>query len=264
MMKNALNTSFRDLRESIARLPLAFFLAWQDIRLRYSRSLIGPFWVSISILVTACALSFVMTGLFGGELRKALPFVLTGIIIWSFLSQSLIEACTTLIVARGHLTGAPMPYGLMIMSTVIRNVIVSAHHLFAFILVAIFVGIRPDWSMLLIIPGALLVVTAVTGLVFAVACLTPRFRDLMPLITMVMGIGALLSPVYWRPESLVRNRGIVALNPITYLLDVLRAPLINEHTMPHAWSAAVVIALVCLLVGVGTFVLTRRRLPFWI
>jgi hypothetical protein len=54
-MKNALNTSFRDLRESFARLPLAFFLAWQDIRLRYSRSLIGPFWVSISILVTAAA-----------------------------------------------------------------------------------------------------------------------------------------------------------------------------------------------------------------
>ncbi|WP_281360076.1 ABC transporter permease [Caulobacter soli] len=263
-MKNALQVSARDLQDSFARLPLAFFLAWQDLRVRYARSLIGPFWVSISILVTASALSFVMTGLFGGELRKALPFVLMGIIIWSFLSQSLIEACTTLISARNHLSGSPLPYGLMILSAIIRNAIVTAHHLVAFLVVALVMGIRPSLSMLMAIPGIVLVLTAVTGLVFVVACLTPRFRDMVPLIGMAMGIGALLSPVYWRPETLVRNKAIVLLNPITYLLDVMRAPLINEPTLPHAWSRALASAAVCLILGLGVFVLTRRRLPFWI
>jgi ABC-type polysaccharide/polyol phosphate export permease len=263
-MATALDISLKDLEESAARLPLAVHLAWQDVRLRYARSVIGPFWVSISILVTAWALSFVMTGLFGGDVKTALPFVLMGIIIWSFASQSMIEACTVLIAARGHLTSSPIPYAMMIFSALIRNCIISLHHLVAFAFVALVVGVHLSLATLLIIPGMILLLLSTCGIVFVIACLTPRFRDILPLVSMVMGIGALLSPVYWRPELLVKNRLVAVANPMTYLLDVVRAPLIGEATLPHAWQNATITALVCISLGFAVFAFTRRRLPLWI
>lgn len=263
-MSTSVEIGLRDLGESLTKLPLAVHLAWQDVRLRYARSIIGPFWVSISILVTASALSFVMTGLFGGNLKTALPYVLTGIIIWSFTSQSVIEACTVLIGARGNLTSSPTPYAMMIISALIRNSIISLHHLAAYCLIGMFLGVPWSLNSLLVIPGVILLLSSVCGLVFVIACLTPRFRDMLPLVTMAMGIGALLSPVYWRPQLLVKHRLVAELNPMTYLLDVVRAPLIGEANLPHAWEKAGAIALLSLAVGVLVFMATRRRLPFWI
>jgi ABC-type polysaccharide/polyol phosphate export permease len=47
-----MDIGLRDLREALARFPLALYFAWSDTRARYKRSVLGPFW-----LLSALALS---------------------------------------------------------------------------------------------------------------------------------------------------------------------------------------------------------------
>src|SRR3954465_1034486 len=61
-------------------------LGWQDIRQRYRRSVLGPIWISITMAVTAIALGVLYAGLFGNDISVQLPYLLTGFIIWNFIS----------------------------------------------------------------------------------------------------------------------------------------------------------------------------------
>ena len=46
-----LQMAFRDLRASAERLDLAWSLAWHDVVARYRGSILGPFWITLSMAV---------------------------------------------------------------------------------------------------------------------------------------------------------------------------------------------------------------------
>jgi len=61
-------------------------LGWQDIRQRYRRSKIGPFWLTISMDVMVGAMGMLFAGLFKIELADNLPFIALGFIVWGLIS----------------------------------------------------------------------------------------------------------------------------------------------------------------------------------
>ena len=260
----SMSVGIEDLRRSFRFLPLSTQLAVSEVRARYVRSLLGPLWITASMVGMSAAIGFVMTGLFGVPLRLVLPFVMVGITLWGFISQSAIEACTALLTSRAHLLGSPLPYASFANTVIIRNLILLMHHFSAYVVLALALKIWPQPGWLLAIPGMAIVLVAVVGLVLFLCSLAPRFRDLVPLVTLASGVGALLTPVYWRPDLLVKNHFIAQWNPFTHLLAVVRQPLINEATTPENWIVAVLFSLTLAAVGSGAFIVVRKRLPFWI
>jgi ABC-type polysaccharide/polyol phosphate export permease len=220
--------------------------------------------MALSMLFVATAISFLITGLFGGTLQETIPFVMLGITVYGYLQQSLIEASTCLISARGHLLGSPLPYSTFVFSALLRNIMMVAHQFPAIIIVFLVIGLQPDLEWLWAIPGMVLVVGTAVGLGFFFSVVTARFRDIAPIVALVTGIGALLCPVYWRPDTLVKNQIIADANPITYLLAVARNPLMGESVTPETWIIAGLCCGVSLIMGVAAFMLCRSRLAFWI
>lgn len=254
----------QDLARGFARISLSFDLASADLRGRYARSFIGPFWMSLTMLGTTIAISFVVVGLFGGELKKTVPFVMLGIIIYSFIVAVINESTLAFVASKSHLLGAPIPYSTIVFSVVLRNMIAAMHHLFAYFAVAIAIGVYPQVTWLWSLLGSLLVILSVTGIAFFLASICPRYRDVAPFVSVATGIGALLSPVYWRPETLVKNQFIATYNPVRYLLDVVRLPFMNEPLATEQWVVAGLIATFSLTLGLWSFFVARKRLPFWI
>jgi ABC-2 type transport system permease protein len=70
-----------DLRAGWEQRELWLHLGWQDIRRRYRRSVPGPIWISITMVVTAVALGVLYAGLFNNDVSKQLPNILVGLII---------------------------------------------------------------------------------------------------------------------------------------------------------------------------------------
>lgn len=261
---STINIVKQDFKRSFERLELAFFLAVTDIKARYARSIFGPFWVSLSTLAIVTAMSFLVTGLFGGDIKKVAPFIFISIITYSFIQQTLQESTVAFIGNRHHLLGSPMPYFVFIMTLVFRNLFVLLHQLPILILAFILFDVKFSLESLMSIVGLGLVSLTICGFSLAVATISARFRDFVPLLTMLLSIGALLSPVYWHVNTLVKNRFIAEYNPITYMLEVVRGPFNGYETTANPWVVVLILCAVSWIVGLTIFTLNRKRIPFWI
>ena len=81
----------------------AFQLAKLDIKERYIRSIIGPFWITISMLLTIICLGVVFNFLFKQSLADFFPYLGIGLIFWSYINSTILEACKIGQENRGNL-----------------------------------------------------------------------------------------------------------------------------------------------------------------
>ncbi len=86
-----------DIVEGLRSYRLAALLGWHDVKLRYRRSALGPFWLTISMGVMMAALALVFGQIFRMSLTEFLPFICTGLIVWTFISTMLTEGCLSFI-----------------------------------------------------------------------------------------------------------------------------------------------------------------------
>src|SRR3989338_10164686 len=80
-----------DFKESLQHWRIWLMLAYQDIKLRYRRSVLGPFWITISMAVTVYSMGFLYSHLFHIELSQYYPFVVASMLAWSLISSVIIE-----------------------------------------------------------------------------------------------------------------------------------------------------------------------------
>ena len=67
-------------------------LGWNDIRQRYRRSVLGPFWITISMAVFITLLGEIYSHIFKIELKTYLPYLSLGYIIWGFVATTTSES----------------------------------------------------------------------------------------------------------------------------------------------------------------------------
>lgn len=76
-----------DLVYGFGKRELWLHLGWQDIKQRYRRSVLGPFWITIATGTTAVAMGGLYSMLFKLELSEHLPYVTLGLIVWNLINE---------------------------------------------------------------------------------------------------------------------------------------------------------------------------------
>ena len=81
------------------------------------------------------------------------------------------------------------------------------------------------WSFMLIVPGLVLSILAVFGAVLALSIVAARFRDIQLIVSTVLQLVFLLTPIIWDAKSLrgVALTYVADFNPIYHLIEVVRA-----------------------------------------
>lgn len=72
-------------------------IGWQEIRSKYRRSLLGPFWLTISMGGFVFGLGVVYSLLFRTTVSQLMPHLALGMIVWTFASQTINESCVAFI-----------------------------------------------------------------------------------------------------------------------------------------------------------------------
>lgn len=80
-----------DLVDGFRRHELWLHLGWQDIKQRYRRSVLGPFWITIATGTTAVAMGGLYSKLFRLELSEHLPYVTLGLIVWNLINAAILD-----------------------------------------------------------------------------------------------------------------------------------------------------------------------------
>lgn len=219
---------WRDLVAALRLARIWWRLGVQDLRLRFRRSALGVSWIFVQVAVTVAAVGMVYGPLLGQDVRTFLPFLAVGLVLWSFLTASIVEGGQAFVASEGYIKQIGLPIQVYVLRVFVSIVIASAISLSAYLVVLLLYAVPIGWGVLWGIPGLLLVMLAAFLLVVIFAHLTARFRDTPHLAAAMLQVLFFVTPVIWPPE-LLRGRSlhwIVDANPLYHLIQVARQPLL--------------------------------------
>jgi lipopolysaccharide transport system permease protein len=248
------------------RISLVGVLGWQDVRARYRRSALGPFWITLSMGVVIATIGIVFGQIFKSPMQEFLPFLTIGLILWAFISNIITEGATGFITAENIIKQLPIPMFVHIMRMIWRNLLILLHNLVIFPIVLLVFGKTLGWVALLSIPGLALGVLNLSWIALLLAIVCARYRDLPQMVTSVLQVVFYLTPVMWLPKLLPQRAGmyLLDLNPVYHLLEIIRAPLLGQAPSVTNWVVAGALAVVGWIVALFVFGRYRRRIAYWL
>ena len=255
-----------DLVSALKSFHIITMMGGQDIRQRYKRSRLGPFWITISMAVMITTMGLVFGNLFKTDVKEFLPFLTLGLIIWSFILGSITEGCEALISAEGIIKQLPVPLHVHVLRVVWKNFIIFLHNIVIFPFVLLAVGKGVSWDIFLAIPGFLLLVLNISWFLMIIAMVCARFRDMTQIILSIMQVVFYLTPVIWMPKLLSHRVGqvLLDLNPLYHLIDLVRAPLLGQVPALSSYILAVVMGIVGLAFSTIMTSKYKYRVPYWV
>ena len=263
--------AFDDLRTGFGQRELWLHLGWQDIKQRYRRSYIGPFWITIATGVTALAMGLLYSQLFGMEIRTFLPHVTVGLIVWTMISGFLLEGSEVFMANEGLIKQLPAPLSVHVYRMVWRQMLLLGHNMIIYvILLAVF---RPalHWTAIAVFPALGLLALNGVWVAFVIGIIATRFRDVAPIITSMVQLLFFMTPIVWTadllsgPDGTLTTRArLVEINPLFHYLDIVRAPLLGDDQQAYHWY--IVLAITVVGWGLALYLMRsyRARVAYWV
>lgn len=259
-------TAARESWSAFKRAPQWTTLAWNDIKLRYRRTTLGPLWITMGLGATVFSVGILYGLLFGNELSNYLPYLTAGLISWTFVSTSISEGCAVFLGAAALIRSVPVPFVVHVYRMLARQLIMAGHNVLLMFVLSLMFPPPLNANFLLFVPGLLLATITVFGLVLFLGTLGARFRDVQLIVTTAIQLIFLLTPVMWDPTSVkgVGLRYVADLNPFFHLVEVMRRPLLGQAPQLLSWFFVFLEAAVSLVVGMAFYAKYRQRIPFWV
>lgn len=261
--RSNIDLALQDIADGTRQWWMWRAMAWQDILQRYRGSMLGPFWLTISMSVMIGALGFLYSQLFRIEISTYLPFLCVGLIVWTMISTILQDACSTFIGVDQIVRQIKLPYTVHAYRVVCRNLIIAAHNIVVYAGVVILFDIPVSATMLVALAGVALILFNGFWVSIILGMVCGRFRDVPQIVASVIQIAFFVTPVIWRPE-LLQERGALALwNPLFGFIDLVRAPLLNQMPHPSSWITTLTVTAVGGVAAFYIFARFRARIPYW-
>jgi ABC-type polysaccharide/polyol phosphate export permease/glycosyltransferase involved in cell wall biosynthesis len=247
----------------LGAIRIAAVLAWSDVRHRYVRSVLGPFWMSIQMAIMVAVLGSVIGHFSDTSAVSHLPMLALSLTAWTFLSGAILDATGALQSSASLIKDRALPPVIFVLQCSFRQALFALHNATVPLALWLLLTSRPVAGAAAALPGVALFVACTLGLSLVLGALATRFRDIRPIVESSLMLGFLSSPIVWTPEMLDRGAIITRLNPLTHLFAVWREPL----TTGHAATTSIVYVLICLAVLALASIVTNvhlRKAAFWI
>ena len=267
------------LRAQVRASADDFARAWKDrqpwliaavvaIGNRYRRTILGPWWSTLTTLMFVFGLAILRIGLSGGDLREAIPYVGLGFIGFSLISGGILSGMNAYISAGQQLATSRQPYSAYVLRANTQQILDFFHDaiviLVLVVLFAIPVTLMWGWSIVALV----LIVASSVGVGLWLGPLAARYRDVGPFVTALMRLLFFLTPIFWSIDELGEGRSWLAwFNPLTYQLLAFRDPILGtaHPSAPIApMTMAAILAVGNLILGLIVFTRYRARIPYWV
>ncbi|MGD9726886.1 MAG: ABC transporter permease [Alphaproteobacteria bacterium] len=254
----------RDIYDGLTSWRIWWLLAWQDLRARYRRSVIGPLWLTVSTAALIGGMGLVFSTLFKMDLREYLPFLAVGIILWQLISTLLVESTTAFIQAESIIKSMNLPYSIHVLRVITRNVLILFHNLTVLVVVWIVFQIDVGFTTLLFIPGIVLIILNGMWMGILFGTLGTRYRDIQQSIANVAQIIFFLTPIMWPLKQLGERGYIATYNPLYHVIEVVREPLLGNVPELTSYIVVTAMAVIGWITAYLFFCRYRRRITYWL
>jgi ABC-type polysaccharide/polyol phosphate export permease len=249
-----------DMVGAVGRWRLWTSLAIHDIAARYRGSMLGPFWITVTMAAMIVGVGILYSQLFNQELADYVPWLACGLVFWSLFSAVVTEGCDAFISSGPIIKQTALPMLTFIGRMMTRNLITFSHQVLIVVAVIVYYGLWTKSNPLLCLAGFVLVLVNLTWLALIGGIVSARFRDVPQIAAALVQVAMFLTPVFWRPDTIKSHRFMLDGNPFYHMLEVTRRPLLGEPVAPDSYLILMVAAVVGWTVAFLLFARTRRRL----
>jgi ABC-type polysaccharide/polyol phosphate export permease len=260
------SAAIRDMRDGIGRVELWSRMGWAEVRGKYRRTTLGPFWATFSLGIFIFALGAVWSKLWNVELTNFMPYVATGMVAWTLIAGIVGDGAIAFTNKTMLIKGTRFPLLILGCAVTWNHLIIFGHNLLIVVLAGIIFGITITPATLLLIPGVILIwingvwVTTLLGLLGA------RFRDIHVIIATILQVMIFITPVFWTYEQIGGRVGffLIKLNVLLHYIEILRMPLLGKIPSMYSYSVVLGCTAVGWLLMFAFFSRFYRRVAYWL
>jgi ABC-type polysaccharide/polyol phosphate export permease len=249
-----------DMVGALGKWRLWTSLAIHDIAARYRGSMLGPFWITITMAAMIAGVGTLYSQLFNMGTAEYIPWLACGLVLWSLFASVVTEGCESFISSGPIIKQTALPMVTFIGRMLTRNLITFSHQIVIVAVVIVYYGLWTKSNPLLSLGGLMLVLVNLSWVALIGGIVSARFRDVPQIASALVQVAMFLTPVFWRPETIKSHRFMLDGNPFFHMLEVTRRPLLGEPVQAESYMILLVAAVVGWVVAFLLFARTRRRL----
>jgi lipopolysaccharide transport system permease protein len=244
---------------------LLYFLAWRDVKVRYKQAVLGAAWALIQPIVTTVLFTFVFGKLARMPIGDLPPdsyplLVMAGLLPWQLFSSAFNGASSSLVSNAHLISKVYFPRLVVPLSALAVALIDFCVVLGLYVAIAAWFHVIPSWHILLLPLFIVAALVIALGAGLWLTALTVKYRDFRFIIPFLLQVGVFATPVGYRTDNLPNWRGLLAMNPLTGVIDGFRWCLIGRDFTLDSGTLAISAAggLLLLVTGLWYFRSTER------
>jgi len=236
----------------------------KDIRGRYRGSFLGMCWSFLNPLLQVLVYALVFPYLFGNTGDHYVVYLITGIIPWTFFSNTLNGGTAIFKQNAGILKKVYFPREILPISTVLSGLI---DYLISCVIIVVFclcdhVGV--SWTILFLPLVALVEAFLILGLVFILSSINVYIPDTGYIVQFVLNLLFYGTPIIYNIKNI--NNGtllykLISINPMTVIVNAIR-DIFLYHQIPNISLILVVLLIGVILTMIGYFIFKRLQRNF--
>ncbi|MEU9381216.1 ABC transporter permease [Streptomyces sp. NPDC048279] len=253
------------VRQLWARRHFITAFATAKLTAQYAQAKLGQVWQIMTPLLNAAVYYFIFGILLDTKrgVPDYIPFLVTGVFIWTFTSSSIMTGTRAIAGNLGLVRALHFPRAALPISFCLQQLQQLLFSMCALIAILLCFGVPVAASWLLAVPALILQFTFNTGMSLIMARMGAKTPDIAQLMPFVLRTWMYVSGVMWSIDKLTSgHKGlpswvapVLKANPSAVYIDLMRFSLIDSFhasQLPaHVWVVATGWALV---VGVGGFI----------
>lgn len=260
-----MNAALQDIRLGFSQTRIGFLLAWQEIKQRYHRTVLGPIWITMNTGAFVFALGLVFSALLKNDIREFLPFLASGIVVWTLISGILNEAPSAFVSSQHIIRAMSFPFSLFLLRLIFRNTIIFAHNVVIIVIVVVIFPISINADSLIMFGGLILLLGNCLWMSMMLAIMGTRYRDITQLVATALQFLFFLTPLVWQ-RNILKGSDLywVDANPFYHLIELVRAPILGGAPSELTFVYVSVMMVVGSAASVLMFARYRASLTYWL
>ena len=220
------NSSTQEMMDLFHYRDLVWLMTINILRSRYKRSFFGIIWMLLNPLLNTLVLAIAFSSIFKNSLPNYPIYVLSGLLIWNFMTQSSTHAMNTMIYGSSLLKRVYIPRTIYATTSVgngVVNLMVSLIVLFIIMLL----WDHPFHNNLWFVAVAIILTTIFTlGLSLILSLATAFFTDSIDIYGVIIQAFFFLTPIIY-PLNLLppQIQDLMLINPFYCFTEMFRIPI---------------------------------------
>ncbi len=241
-------------------------LVARDFKIKYKRSVLGVLWSFVNPLLVMCVQYVVFSTIFRSDLEHYQVYLLSGIVLFNFFSESSNVGMYAISGNAGLITKVYVPKYIYPVSKVLSTCVNLLISLLPLVVITVASGVRVTKAWLLLPFILLCLLVFCCGIALLLSAALVFFRDIQFIWSVLLMVLTYATPVFY-PESILPQgvREALQWNPMYHFVTFFRMLVmdgISPEPMMYVQCAA--FAGIFLLVGAFVFARTQDRFIFYL